>query len=149
MVESNTELRFYGCGQGIWYNATPNGGTWNGYVSTNVTGGDPSVLKVASGSYLMVYVGQPYSTDVTAQEDLSIQINISTDQGLIHFQFPDPEKIMGAYITLYNCVGQKVGETTINSSHTTLEAMKTEPGIYFYRISRGSQLFKNGKIVLK
>ena len=40
------ELRFYGCGsQNIWYNSTPNGGVWNGYVSTNLAGGDPTVFQ--------------------------------------------------------------------------------------------------------
>jgi hypothetical protein len=63
MVESLTELRFYGAGQnGVWYNSSPNGGQWNGYVSTNIMGGDPSVVKVADNSYLMVHVGPPYAT---------------------------------------------------------------------------------------
>ena len=62
MVNSPGELRFYGAGQnGIWYNSSPNGGLWNGYVNTNILGGDPTVLKVADGNYLMVYVGQPYN----------------------------------------------------------------------------------------
>jgi len=65
MVESPNELRFYGAGQnGVWYNSSPNGGTWNGYVNTNIMGGDPSVVKVADNSYLIVYVGHPYTTGV-------------------------------------------------------------------------------------
>ena len=65
MVDGPAELRFYGAGQnGIWYNSSPNGGMWNGYVNTNIMGGDPSVVKVADDSYLMVYVGQPYSMGV-------------------------------------------------------------------------------------
>ena len=67
MVESPTELRFYGAGQnGIWYNSSPNGGVWNGYVSTNIQGGDPSVLKVDAGTYLIIYVGAPYALAVNA-----------------------------------------------------------------------------------
>ncbi len=65
MVESATELRFYGASpNGIWYNSTPNGGVWNGYVNTNLQGGDPSVLKVEAGSYLIVFVGAPYALTV-------------------------------------------------------------------------------------
>lgn len=65
MVNSFTELRFYGSGlNGIWYNASPNGGVWAGYVNTNILGGDPSVVKVATNSYLMVYVGQPYNVGI-------------------------------------------------------------------------------------
>lgn len=65
MVDSPTELRFYGAGQnGVWYNSSPNGGMWNGYVNTNIQGGDPSVVKVEEDSYFMVYVGQPYNVGV-------------------------------------------------------------------------------------
>lgn len=60
MVESSGELRFYGAGpNGIWYNSSPNGGQWNGYVNTNLHGGDPSALKIGDGSYLIIYVGAP------------------------------------------------------------------------------------------
>ncbi|MBK9276058.1 MAG: T9SS type A sorting domain-containing protein [Flavobacteriales bacterium] len=59
-VESPTELRLYGSSMGgIWFNSSPNGGTWNGYVSTNVQGGDPTVVKVGASSYLMVHAGAP------------------------------------------------------------------------------------------
>ncbi|MEO8591556.1 MAG: hypothetical protein ABI432_19400 [Flavobacteriales bacterium] len=65
MVDGPTEVRFYGAGQnGVWYNSSPNGGMWNGYVNTNIMGGDPSVLKVGEGNYLMVYVGQPYAMGI-------------------------------------------------------------------------------------
>jgi len=70
MVDSPTELRFYGAGQGgIWYNSSPNGGVWNGYVPTNIQGGDPSVLRVAADNYLIVYVGMPYTTSIDANTD--------------------------------------------------------------------------------
>lgn len=65
MVEDSTLLRFYGSGGTIWFNSTPNGGVWNGYTSTNMNGGDPSVLKTDSAVYLMIFVGQPYTTSTT------------------------------------------------------------------------------------
>ena len=65
MLASGQELRFYGCGPGkIWYCSSPNGGAWSGYVATNLTGGDPTVVKLAQNDYLMIYVGQPYTTPV-------------------------------------------------------------------------------------
>lgn len=68
VVDSPTELRYYGAGpNGVWYNSSPNGGVWSGYVNTNILGGDPSVVKVATNSYLLVYVGQPYNTVVTEE----------------------------------------------------------------------------------
>ncbi|MBK6776689.1 MAG: T9SS type A sorting domain-containing protein [Flavobacteriales bacterium] len=77
MVNSFTELRFYGAGQnGIWYNASPNGGVWTGYVNTNILGGDPSVVKVATNSYLMVYVGQPYNVGLAEHQHASSGMSI-------------------------------------------------------------------------
>jgi len=61
MSENADEMRFYGSGQNIWYSSTSNGINWKPYLSTNLIGGDPSVLKIAKDSYLAVYVGQPYS----------------------------------------------------------------------------------------
>ena len=69
MVDSPTELRFYGSGTGsIWYNSSPNGGQWNGYVSTNIQGGDPTVLRIGPSSYAMVFVGLPLNTGFPAAE---------------------------------------------------------------------------------
>lgn len=71
MVDSPTELRFYGCGGTIWYNSSPNGGQWNGYVNTNLHGGDPSVVKVGAENYLIVFVGQPINTSVASGDGTS------------------------------------------------------------------------------
>ncbi len=62
MVNSPTELRFYGSGSSIWFNSSVNGGIWNGYINTNINGGDPGVVLVSLGSYYMVYTGPPYVT---------------------------------------------------------------------------------------
>ncbi|MBL0140209.1 MAG: T9SS type A sorting domain-containing protein [Bacteroidetes bacterium] len=65
MIQDSTEMRFYGCGGStIWYNATPNGGVWNGYVHTNIQGGDPSVVRKLNGTYLMIYTGGNPPTDI-------------------------------------------------------------------------------------
>jgi len=61
VVNDTNDLRFYGCGPDIWFNSSPDGGNWTGYTVTNRRGGDPSVVKLGSGNYLMVCVGQPYA----------------------------------------------------------------------------------------
>ncbi|MBK8612471.1 MAG: T9SS type A sorting domain-containing protein [Flavobacteriales bacterium] len=77
VVENPNELRFYGAGtNGIWYNSTPNGGQWNGYTNTNVQGGDPSVVKLGVGSYLMVYVGAPYVTGIADPHTTASDITV-------------------------------------------------------------------------
>ena len=55
------ELRFYGSGSRIWFNTSTDGFTWLGYRNTTLTGGDPTVVKTAAGTFLAIFVGQPYS----------------------------------------------------------------------------------------
>jgi hypothetical protein len=72
VVNDTGELRFYGCGGStIWYNHSANGGAWDGYVNTNIKGGDPAVVKVETGNYLMVYTGQPYALGIARNARLA------------------------------------------------------------------------------
>ncbi len=74
MVDSN-EMRFYGCGNTIWWNSTLDGITWNGYTNTNVMmGGDPAVVKLPSGTYIMIYVGISPPSGVEENASLEIQL---------------------------------------------------------------------------
>jgi hypothetical protein len=59
-------LRFYGSGAMIWYNSSADGNTWNGFVNTNIVGGDPGVVKLSNGNYIMVYVGPPNIVTTTS-----------------------------------------------------------------------------------
>ncbi|MBI3259828.1 MAG: T9SS type A sorting domain-containing protein [Ignavibacteriae bacterium] len=62
MQNSPTELRFYGAGQTIWYNSSIDGTIWQGYVNTNLTGGDPSITTLPGNRYVAIYVGEPYNS---------------------------------------------------------------------------------------
>lgn len=64
MLNNNTELRFYGSGARIWYRSSLNGGVWSNYVNTNLQGGDPSVVQLAPSFYLIIFVGEDYTTAV-------------------------------------------------------------------------------------
>lgn len=59
LLVDNGQLRFYGSGPFIWYNSSSDGNTWNGFVNTNIAGGDPGIVKLSNGKYLMIYVGPP------------------------------------------------------------------------------------------
>jgi hypothetical protein len=79
-IVDSAELRFYGSGQPLWYNSTPNGGVWSGYVTTNVSpGGDPTVVRTDDSSYLIIYVGDSTST-----------INLEETQMKAFRAFPNP-----------------------------------------------------------
>lgn len=56
---SDTAMRFYGTTSGsggIWWSETADGETWSAPVSTGFDGGDPAIVRLADGSYFMVYV---------------------------------------------------------------------------------------------
>ncbi len=33
-----------------------------GFVNTNIRGGDPSVVKIGAANYMTIFVGEPYIT---------------------------------------------------------------------------------------
>jgi hypothetical protein len=79
MLESPTQMRFYGSGANIWYRSTMDGTGWAPYQTTNLVGGDPSVLKVANGNYLIVYVGAPGF--VATSESTALEISVYPNPG--------------------------------------------------------------------
>jgi uncharacterized delta-60 repeat protein len=53
-----------------------------------------------------------------------------------------------ADLTIYNLLGQEVYRQILSSKRETL-SLNLQPGIYFYRISRGSEIIGNGKLVVR
>lgn len=97
MIQDSTEMRFYGCGGNtIWYNATPNGGVWNGYVHTNIQGGDPTVVRTLNGNYLMIFTGGNIPTGIDQN---------TTNSSLFHV-YPNPASTQ---ITI--CPSEQVSST--------------------------------------
>jgi hypothetical protein len=144
MINNTDELRFYGTGTpGVWYNSTPNGGIWNGYVNTNIQGGDPSVLKVADGSYLAVYVGNPYS--------IGINHEVASENSSIFYPNPARNQIRvkpgnnlpGTVYTVYDNTGKLVLTGKINPENNPIELGNLPGGIYLFRVGENpKQTFK-------
>ena len=67
MINNPGELRFYGSGPKVWFNTSPDGNGWQGFVNTNIRGGDPSVVKIAATNYMAIFVGEPNITGLEAQ----------------------------------------------------------------------------------
>lgn len=130
MKESNNELRFYGSGENIWYNSTANGGVWNGYVNTNIQGGDPSVVKISANNYLMIYVGQPYNT-VAVDENSGkkyVQIFPNPVEDFIFVQ-SDFEDIS---YSVFSVEGQLIASGKLAGNR--IDARNFQPGIYFLQV---------------
>jgi hypothetical protein len=142
MVENASELRFYGSGQNIWYNSSPNGGVWNGYINTNIIGGDPSVVKISDGNYLMVYVGQPYNTSIgnnTNEKKVSLSPSPASD----FLRLTITPDLVGATFLIMSVEGKPIKEGTIFNLNTILNINDLASGIYYLKVKKEEiQTFK-------
>lgn len=132
MKDSESELRFYGCGQGIWYNSTSNGGVWNGYTNTNIQGGDPSVVKIANNNYLMVYVGQPYTTGI--QDNISQQINVFPNPATDFITLEMNTAMRNESYHIYDPIGKIVATGNLAGTSTQIKVNYLPKGLYFIQI---------------
>jgi hypothetical protein len=82
LINNPSVLRFYGSGAHIWFNESNDGINWLGYTSTNIQGGDPTVVKTGISNYTMIYVGHPYTlgaNEINIPENISIAPNPFSD----------------------------------------------------------------------
>jgi hypothetical protein len=127
VVENSTELRFYGSSPNfIWYNTSPNGGVWNGYVNTNVRGGDPTVLKDGANGYLMIYTGPPYATGIPTITKPAIKVYPNPALGKMTIQY---EQVGSSYI-LRDLIGQEVSSGTLDAPVTHIDLSGLSTGVY-------------------
>ena len=163
MINDTNELRFYGSGMGIWFSSSPNGGVWSSYTNTNVTGGDPSVIKISSNNYLMIYTGQPYPVSVNENAGLIHDFNL-------HQNYPNPfnpvtvinyeiqsvnenNNLVFVTLNIYDATG-KIVSTLVNeykssgSYNVVWNAVNYPCGVYFYSLYAGGKLKITRKMVL-
>jgi hypothetical protein len=113
MINDSNDLRFYGSGQWIWYNSSPDAFSWSGYVNTNLHGGDPTVIRLTDSAYIAIFVGEPYTTsiDEISNDKIEIYPNPYTDHIYINGN-SDVE----FYYEVFTCDGIKIssGKSKIN-----------------------------------
>lgn len=138
MLYNDTELRFYGSGPSIWYNSSENGGMWNGFVSTNIHGGDPSVVQLAPDKFLMVFVGMHVSTDTESPmlEGLSVSPNPSTDILHVHGLVSD----QNWQFRIYDTNGRLVSYSSLLNGLVSTKRLQT--GIYFLQVESSNHDLK-------
>jgi hypothetical protein len=130
MTENIDEMRFYGCGPLIWYRSTPDGGQWQPPVNTNLHGGDPAVIKTATGNYVMIFVGlAPLS---------AINENINRDRSIIYPNQMTEELTIEARdalkIEIYNLTGQLLYHVTPEKERNTFDFSVFSKGLHIIRI---------------
>jgi hypothetical protein len=155
----NSALRFYGSGPRIWYNTSANGFTWTGYVNTNINGGDPTVVKLGSSSFLLIFVGPPYSTDIAA-EDVPLPSDVELYQN-----YPNPFNAITtiAYalshqssvsLKVFDLLGREVA-TLVNGPEqqgvhsVTFDASSLSSGVYIFRLQTGRYIVTRRMLLLK
>jgi hypothetical protein len=141
VVEDSTELRFYGSGPIIWYNSTANGGLWNGFINTNIQGGDPTVVKLSDSSYIMIYVGAPNFTalNITDSNEAEYKIYPNPTADMIYIQSIAQKELI-AY-RIYNSSGQLVQSGKVqNNSSIGLSGLKT--GLFLLQLGAESKTYK-------
>ena len=92
LVNNPGDLRFYGTGvPGIWFKSSPNGGQWSDYTNTNLMGGDPTVVKVSSESFIMIFTGPQYPVGIndTDPQQQGIKVYPNPTSGLLIIQLYD------------------------------------------------------------
>ena len=142
MIENESELRFYGSGPFIWFNSSPNGGTWNGFVSTNIQGGDPTVIKVSSDNYLIIYVGKPYSSGTNYLRNNSpvkIYPNPVTDVLMLNSEYQYKS------YRIFNPEGKLMAEGNLNGNK--IQTGSLVKGIYFLEITGSGEKQKFIKFI--
>lgn len=147
MVESPSELRFYGSGPVIWFKASPNGGTWNGFVHTNLHGGDPSVVKIQPGKYLAVYVGPPYNIVGTEEPAGDAACSVFPNPATDRIQVRWESKVKETPFILSDLTGKTVLSGQLHAPMTTVDVTALAPGVYILQVGENREI--NIKLVKK
>lgn len=151
MIQDSTEMRFYGCGGNtIWYNATPNGGVWNGYVHTNIQGGDPAVVRKLNGTYLMIFTGGnvPTGIDQTITNTSLIQVYPNPASTQLTFSALDQVSSLMIHFDLLDMTGRSI----MTGKFTKKISINTESipaGFYYLLFNMENSIYKLPLIIVK
>jgi hypothetical protein len=135
MINDSNELRFYGCGQSVWYSSTTDGFNWTQYLSTNINGGDPATIKLGLNSYVMVYTGQPYTTSIDELKNNS-SFYPNPVNSLLHMVNSD---LIGKTFLIYDVVGKMKMQGKIGMF---IDVKELNPGTYIL-IIQGENSFSS------
>ncbi len=136
MIPDSSQLRFYGSGQYIWYNTSSDGTSWQGYVNTNLAGGDPGVIKTGASNYIAVYVGQPYLTGINITEDYFSDVRLFPNP-LTEKIFLNSDRNSSFDYKLYTTCGALLN-TGFFSKDNPIDLAIFSPGVYLLTLTAQS-----------
>lgn len=127
LLADGSLLKFYGSGPLIWYNSSSDGINWNGFVSTNTGGGDPGIVKLSNGSYIMIFVG-PNPVTSTFDPNGSIPVRIYPNPFLTEIKMDGKQGHTYSF-SLFTSGGALLQQGSFNAQKT-LNLEKLSPGVY-------------------
>jgi hypothetical protein len=135
MLNSQSELRFYGSGPNIWYSASVDGTIWQNFVSTNIRGGDPSVQRISAGNYIIIYVGETYITGLEEPAAPGLAVYPNPASGQLFVMLDEPGRVD---YQVYSSSGVlKLSGSTINGE--PINTIDLTAGLYLIIIRRNSK----------
>lgn len=148
LMNDGSTMRFYGAGNNpIWWSSSSDGNTWSSYTNTNVQGGDPAVLKLPNGTYLMIYVGPPYATGTNEiAKTNSIHIFPNPSEGPLTILLNEN----GNYeVSVFNLQGEKVYAENFSGYSTQLNLETLSKGMYFVEVFNPEQNRMFGEMIVR
>ncbi len=145
MIDGDS-LRFYGSSPGgnIWLRSSIDGFAWNPPRSTNIFGGDNSVVKLPNGKYMMIFVADSPSSLLPQTTKTDVKVFVQNSKIIIQSKnFSKNTKV-----TIYNTLGQLFATSKITNNRTEIPAENLPPGIYNIVLSDNSGIIHFTKIIM-
>jgi hypothetical protein len=138
VVAGTSELRFYGSGPMIWYCSSEDGSSWSGYIPTNTPGGDPGVVKLRSGGYLMIFVGRPRPSGVHAahKKPTTFHVYPNPTDGMITIDAD--ERLLGRPFRLCDPSGRTVLSGVLDARIPRIDLGSVSSGCYLFDAGDGT-----------
>jgi hypothetical protein len=127
-----SELRFYGSGPTIWYSSSEDGNSWSGYIPTNIQGGDPGVVKLLDGSYLMLFVGRPNASSVDAANVKPAALGVYPNPTSGMITLDADERLLGLPFLLCDPSGRTVLSGVLDAGTSRIDLGSLSSGSYLF-----------------
>ncbi|MBN8566009.1 MAG: T9SS type A sorting domain-containing protein [Flavobacteriales bacterium] len=136
---------------------SPNGETW---TQATITGGSIGNLKRVEayngigfipGSNGRIIKTNEDALSITQPENTANAITLYPNPASTHFTVNVHENLSldNAQLNLYNSLGKRVQQVTLNTTSTTVAIDQLPGGLYVYQLMNGDKMVKTGKVIKK
>lgn len=150
LMNDGTSMRFYGTSTGptpIWWASSTDGFSWGSFNNTNIQGGDPAVIKLPNGQYMMIFVGLPGTTDAQNKNlyDIEIYPNPFSEKTIFRINYP----LHNATLLVNNLFGQTIAQIeNINQQEVTFNRGNISNGMYVVQLIQDDKVLLTKKLII-